>query len=337
MKSALAVHLFLGATSLIGLPAVASNNARRTAAPPAAEEVTLADDLRTVRTFARSVGDRLWTGYGESPFGALLILPSGEVLLCQHEVPPGFVKSPTAEAGCDRSARPRSALPDNLLAAMGVFGPRQTIVMGTPETTGRTHAEWLRTVLHEHFHQWQSSRPGYYTKVQALGLAGDDSSGMWMLNFPFPYDDKGVGAAFERASLSLAKVVSAGDRQQLRTRFRAYLAARRELELAAGARNWRYAEFQLWQEGVARWTEIQLGKRFPLPAVRQAAEALEQTTLDQLAAHDLAGQRRTFVYDYGAAEAMLIDRCDPAWRKGYVNALSLGGALKRAARMCGAE
>ena len=59
--------------------------------------------------------------------------------------------------------------------------------MGTPEATGLKPADWRRTILHEHFHQWQATLPGYHQRIDALALAGDDQNGMWMINYAFPY------------------------------------------------------------------------------------------------------------------------------------------------------
>jgi len=310
---------------------------RAIAAPMASAtgELQAARDFEQVRQFAKSGGERLWAGYGAAPFGLLLVLPTQEILLCQNEVPAGFVRSDTPEAGCDRSVRPRSKLPGNLLAAMGVFGPRETIVMGTPENADRTYPEWLRTILHEHFHQWQTSRPSYQDAVRALGLADNDTSMSWMLDFPVPYGDVALGDAFAQASRSLAAVVGAKDSKDFKAKLRNYLAARNAFSAAAGERNWRYIEFQLWQEGVARWTEIRLGRIYPDPEVRKAAAALEDETRAALASPDLKRQRRVFVYAYGAAEAMLIDRCNPSWREHYFETLSLKTSLETAARACG--
>lgn len=331
----LASGAILAAAILLGLPAIGPDGAVAASPDPASLEMRMARDFEPLRRFAQSSGDQLWPGYGSAPFGVLLVLPSQEVLLCQNESPAGFVRS-DAIAGCDRSVRPRSNLPDNLLAAMGVFGPQETIVVGTPEATSRTYPAWLRTLFHEHFHQWQASRPGYQEAMTALSLAGDDRSGMWMLNFPVPYDDPALGAAFARASLSLAAAVEAKDPGDFKARVRDYLDARKAFASAAGDRNWRYIEFQLWQEGVARWTEIRLGQAYSDPAIRAASDALDQETRAALRSPNLKGQRRVFVYAYGAAEAMLLDRCDPSWRGRYLRAPALGALLEDAVRTCGA-
>lgn len=90
-------------------------------------------DIATMREVAETAGDAIWPGYGAAPFGVMLITEHEETLLCEDRLPQGFdggSRDPTT--GCDSATRPRSGLPDNLLAAMPVFGRPSTIVMGHP-------------------------------------------------------------------------------------------------------------------------------------------------------------------------------------------------------------
>ena len=292
--------------------------------------------IAQVRSFSADTGEQLWAGYGRAPFGLLLVGESDETLLCRDQAPDGFRPAGTDEAtGCARFTRGRSGLPNTLLAAMPLFGPPSVIVMGTPQSTGRSEAAWVRTVLHEHFHQWQASLPEYYSRTAALDLSGGDQTGMWMLNYPFPYEQTAVIKAEADASAALLEAVEARRTPDFYSKFDAYLAQRRRFEQAAGRRNWRYAELQLWQEGVARWTEIELGKTFPDPEVRKSAEDLERKTLAELRSPDLAGRKREFVYAYGAAEAMLMETCGAKWRRAYPDQLQLGALLQLARSTCG--
>ena len=280
--------------------------------------------LAQTRAFARTGGDLLWPGYGSTPFGLLLVEENHETLYCQAP-PSGFTALPVdPTTGCDVARRPRSRLPMNLLAAMPVFGPPSTIVVGTPATTGRSPQGWTRTLLHEHFHQWQSNLPDYYSRVEALGLSQGDQTGMWMLNYPAPYTDARVVEAHAAASAALAAAIAARGGPHFAEAVRAYLEARDRFKESMAADSWRYVEFQLWQEGVARWTEIVLGKAYPDPAVQTSALALEDETLNQLGTPDLAGSGRVFAYAFGAGEAMVLEACDPHWRERYADDLALG-------------
>ncbi|MBS0296438.1 MAG: hypothetical protein JSR45_09010 [Proteobacteria bacterium] len=311
-------------------------------AAPAATDTSAALDLgptlAEVRAYAARDGDTVWPGYGQAPLGFLLIEPEREVLLCQPGRVEGFTPDGSdAATGCARAIRPRSGMPDRLLAAMAIFGPPSTIVMGTPQSTGRSRASWTRTILHEHFHQFQDEQPGMYERQKALGLSDpSDRSGMWMLNYPFPYADAAVGDAYARASNALADAVEARGKPDFTAAFDRYLAARAAFQASVPERDWRYLEFELWKEGVARWTEVALGRRYPDPEVRKAADALDAAALKQLRKPDLAAQQRELVYAYGAAEAALIDSCKPDWRKAYFDQLALAPLLKSARAACGA-
>ena len=296
---------------------------------------TIGPHLAEIREFAGSEGEQLWPGYGTAPFGFLLVTESTESLFCRDVVPAGFTPAGLEPAtGCIRHTRPRSKLPANWLAALPLFGPPAVIVMGTPEATGRTQGSWVRTILHEHFHQWQYALPSYFERTKGLGLHDGDETGMWVLNYPFPYDEPEVVRAFEDASGRLADAVTARGSPVFLPAFDRYLAARKVLAEQAGERNWRYLDFQLWQEGVARWTEIELGKAYEREDVRAAAAKLEQSTIEALRTSALPELKREVVYAHGAAEAMLLEACGPEWRRAYPQSLALGDLLQFSRAHC---
>jgi hypothetical protein len=294
--------------------------------------------LAQVKAFSEAEGEKVWPGYGSAAFGFLLVGEGEESLLCRDEVPEGFAFAGINRAtGCKRYTRPRTELPDDLLAAMPMFGPPSVIVMGTPESTGRSEPSWIRTILHEHFHQWQYELPDYFGRLRALDLHGGDATGMWVLNYPFPYENAAVAQAFAAASEKLADAVDARATAAFPAAFADYLDARRKLADQAGERNWRYFELQLWQEGVARWSEIRLGKWYPRQDVRDSTAELEAATLKALRSPDLAKKKRTVVYAHGAAEAMLLQACGHGWRTEYRKHLALGPLLEKARTDCGSD
>lgn len=306
------------------------------ALPAHGESLSATQRIADIQRFSAREGAQLWPGFDKAPFSFLLIEPDRERIFCRDPLPAGF--TPVATDGalvCAAGQRQRSSFPAGMLAAMPLFGPPSTIVMGTPEGTGRNAADWTRTILHEHFHQWQDALPDIYPRLAALDLADGDETGMWMINFPFPYTDPSVALAHGRASRALAAAVRARGSAQFDKALTTYLAARRSFAAAAGQRNWRYAEMQLWKEGVARWTETVLGAKHPDPAVRASAAALEASGLAALDTPDLAKSGREFAYPFGAAEAMLLEECDPAWRQHYPSQLALGPMLEAASTRCG--
>jgi len=295
----------------------------------------LGPNLAQVREFARTRAEATWPGYGSAAADFLLVGATQETLLCRDEAPAGFdAAGRDANTGCACYVRSRSGLPDTLLAAMPIFGPPATIVMGTPQSTGHSGAEWLRTILHEHFHQWQMQLPDYFARVDALGLSHGDKSGNWMLAYPFPYGAKAPARAYARAAHALAVAVEARGTRAFVAAFSDFLTARRDFAASVPEEAWRYLDFEMWQEGGARWTEIELGKQYPRADVRAASSVLERRTLEALRKPDLKTQRRELVYPFGAAQLMLLDACGVDWRASYREALAVTPLLDAALARC---
>ncbi|MGN6512429.1 MAG: hypothetical protein ACTHKZ_02485 [Lysobacteraceae bacterium] len=292
-------------------------------APGPPIDPALARAIRAAHDEAQAIGADVWPGYGAAPFGMLVTLPGREVLLCHRAPAQGFSPQPAdAITGCDVQAR-ASVFPTHLLAAMPAIDGISTIVMGTPASTGLGDADWRRTLFHEHFHQYQSTFEDYGARLAALDLANGDTSGMWMLEYPFPYADHAFGEAFRAARIALHDAVGSGA-DGLAARVAGYLKARAALQASVPAKDWRYLELELWYEGVARWTDITLAEHSADPAVRDSGRQARAEVLSALATLDPARSGRLLVYPFGAAEAMLLERCAPGWRSRYAGTMALG-------------
>ena len=95
--------------------------------------------------------------------------------------------------------------------------------------------------------------------------------------------------------------------------------------------DYRYASFQLWQEGVARYTQqriaelaakqIKPSKQFQaLPdyaSYRAESERSLKATLDEIRTLDMTTWERTVFYPFGLIEGMLLDEVNPRWRDSY--------------------
>ena len=216
-----------------------------------AQQLPAADAVR-VREFYRLaavVQDKIWPHWSDTPAPLLLVTDGGE-FLTHHPAPPkDFTK-----VGDDLYARPRQ-FPTNLLATFPAFGPPSVIVIGEPaNTASKTSSQWLITVMHEHFHQLQNSKPGYFEDVNKLGLSRGDNSGMWMLNYPFPYSDTSEQFAHLRNLLLAALAES--DPQKFTKAAQEYLSGRKAFFGKLSADDHKYLGFQLWYEGIARYTEV---------------------------------------------------------------------------------
>jgi len=298
----------------------------RPPAIPEADRVCLAEAYR----LAAAIGDTIWPGWSRVPFATVLVAGEHEYFVRHPNPPSGAAPLGRDEAlGSEVFVRPRTFSP-GFLATFPIEGI-STVVVGTPEATGsKSPADWVVTLLHEHFHQLQEAQPGFYEKTAALGLARGDQTGMWMLDFPFAYDSPKVRDAYGAAAAALrAALVREGDPAAVA----AYRAKRASLRAALSDDDRKYMDFQLWKEGVARYTQVQVARWAAssyAPTARFAAlpghagagfDAVSRSLSDQipkeLAEQKLSDAKRVVFYPYGAAEALLLDRVRPSWRERY--------------------
>jgi hypothetical protein len=268
---------------------------------------------------AAARGDSVWPGWSAAPFDMVLVDGGTEYLVGSDQRPEGFVPFPGPTlGGRPVLARPRT-FPPALLAAFPAFAGAPVIVVGTPAATGRDPGRWVLSILHEHFHQLQYAQPGYYVAVDALDLSGGDKTGMWMLQYPFPYQDAAIAAGWRRLAESLAAQVEAGTAAG-RGAFWCRLAA---FEETLAPRDRAYLDFQLWQEGVARYVELRMAeaaaaRATPGAAVSPAlASEVRQKLVAGLREDRLDERHREAFYAFGAALALLLDADRPGWKEAY--------------------
>ncbi len=300
-----------------------------------AQKLTHIDRVRLAEGFriADSLGEQLWPGWNKAPFAILLVTPDYEFLVRHDRPSPDFTLVNHDRLLKSKVYYRKRSQPIDRLATFPLVGGVPTIVIGQAENTAKkTSSPWVITLLHEHFHQFQSSQPGYYDAVNALDLARGDQTGMWMLNYPFPYDWEEMQHHFSFLSKLLADAINATGQADFAVRFAAYLKQRRELEHTLSPDDYRYWSFQMWQEGIARYTEYRMARlaanRYrPTKAFRalkdyqpfaDVAEETKSGVLKQLAAADLATSKRVLFYALGAGEGLLLDRLDPTWRQRYL-------------------
>lgn len=295
---------------------------------PDLDRIRLAEAFRIGDT----LGNWIWAGWNKAPFAVLLVTPEHEFLI-RHPRPSADFILINYDALLKSNVYYRKRTqPQNLLATFPIVGGIPTIVIGRAENTSqKTSTAWVVTVLHEHFHQLQYSQPGYYDDVNALGLSRGDQSGMWMLNYPFPYDWPEMKELFSLLSRSLADAVQARSRSTFPAKVSAYFKQRHELEKTLSPDDYRYFSFQKWQEGIARYTEYRIAKLAaggskPSKAFRdlkdykpfgEVATKIKSSILNELTTGELADYKRVKFYALGAGEGLLLDRINPRWRRYY--------------------
>ncbi len=284
-------------------------------------------------TVADTLGDRVWRGWSKAPFAVLLVTPEHEFLLRHPKPSADFTRIAFDKVlKADVYYRKRRFAPHLLATFPAIPGSMiSTIVIGQAENTSvKTSTPWVITLLHEHFHQLQDSQPHFFADVNALNLSGGDQTGMWMLNYPFPYERQEVQEQFTVASKLLAAALKAPKSQRAR-RVREYLAGRQQLQSMVTPADTRYLSFQFWKEGIARYTEYHLArlaathhqpsKEFrALKDYQPFADVAKETReriLQQLKAQKLGESKREVVYPFGAAEGLLLDQIQPGWRRQY--------------------
>ncbi|HXG91579.1 MAG TPA: hypothetical protein VNN73_04325 [Blastocatellia bacterium] len=288
-------------------------------------QISQVDRIRLAEAFriAEKLGDKVWKGWSKAPFAIVLVTAEHEFLIRHPKPPKDF--TPLKLDALLRSEvyfRKRVFQP-SLLATLFLEGV-PTIVIGQAENTdAKTSTRWVVTLLHEHFHQLQYSQPDYAAATNALNLSHGDQTGMWMLNFPFPYAAPEVNKNFSALCRALA------DALQRKNKLAAYIEARRQFKESLSEDDYKYFSFQLWQEGFARYTEYRIAglaasqyrpsaqfrslKDFT--PFRDACERIIQ--LPKLLDLSLEKDQRVAFYLVGAAEAILLDDINPKWQQQY--------------------
>jgi hypothetical protein len=303
--------------------------------PGAAPQIPERDRIRLAEAFrlAERIQDRAWPAWSSAPFAVLLVTPDTEFLI-RHPNPSADFARSTDDSLLGPVYWRKRIFPPTVQATFPAVSGVSTIVMGQAENLQppQPSSRWILTVMHEHFHQWQDTRPGNVEAVNALDLARGDSTGMWMLEFPFPYRDSLVAAAFDTLSRRRADALRARGTRRFDRAFRAYTDARSRFARQLSPDDAKYLGFQLWKEGVARYTEHRVARlaaeryqpteRFrnleDFTTFESEAKGALDRIVKQLSTMKLAEMGRIAVYASGAADALLLDEVRPDWRDAYV-------------------
>ncbi len=300
-----------------------------------APRLSPADRIRLAEAFriGEKLGDKVWKGWSESPFAVLLVTPDYEFLIRHPRPSDEFIRTGYDSLLKSEVYYRKRVYEPNLLATFPAVGGISTIVVGQPlNTEAGNSTRWVVTLLHEHFHQLQDSQPTFYRDVNALNLARGDQTGMWMLNFPFPYENVEVKKQFSIMGSALALALQPAPAKQFKTRLRAYMAERARLKEMLADDDYKYFSFQLWKEGVARYTEYRIARLASTiyqPTVefrsledfttfKQVADSIRARIMSELPALSLNKQQRVAFYAVGAGEALLLDRANPGWQQRYL-------------------
>lgn len=293
---------------------------------PAADAVRISEFYR----LAPQIEDKVWPNWSKTPAPLILVTESTEYLTHFDNPPKEFTK-----LNDEFYARPRQLSPD-MQATFPAVGFPPAIVIGEPANTqSKSSTPWLVVLMHEHFHQLQWAQPGYVNAINGLGLDHGDKTGMWMLNYPFPYEEPEIVASFAHLRDILLAALAEVEQAKFDKLAKQYLKERKQFMAQFLPGDRKYLSFQLWQEGVARYVQIksaeaaadyQPSSEFTaLPDYMPFSEyalTARSRTLNELKQIDLAQSKRETFYSFGAAEALLLDRINPRWKDEYFQHLA---------------
>ena len=287
--------------------------------------------IREAETISRFYGENVWKGISKAPFAVILVDDSLEFLI-NHSSPSKDFRSLGYDSLLNTRVYYRKPVFDkHFLATFPAVNGVNTIVVGTPENTGKNSTDWIITLLHEHFHQFVNSSPGYYSAVNELDLSGGDQSGMWMLNYRFPYADSVISSQYKNYTGALSEALSKAAADSFTVCFARYARERKRFQELLKPPEYRYFSFQVWQEGIARYTEYKflellngyepskdvsnLPDFVPFETFR---ETFYKTHANRITSWSLSKHGRECFYAVGLGEGLILDRLNPSWREKYL-------------------
>ena len=287
--------------------------------------------IKEATIISNKFGNGIWQGINDAPFVVLLVTDSVEFLI-NHPYPSAdFKLSEEDDILKTKIFYRKQQFSKGFLATFPAVNGVNCIVIGTPENTGKSSTDWIITLLHEHFHQYQYTQKDYYSSVASLDLSGGDKSGMWQLNYPFPYDSLPVSIQYLQYTDALSKAVSSVNTKDFKNAFDKFYNERKKLMSLLKPADYRYISFQLWQEGIARYTEykflqllddytptIEVSQLPDFIPFRKFKEEFLRSHLSSVTALTLDREKRVCFYDIGLAEGILLDKLNPQWRSQYL-------------------
>lgn len=299
-----------------------------------AQEIRMNDKIRIAEAIkiADKSGDEVWKDWSKVPFTLLLVTDKYEYLI-NHSNPSDDFKKLEYDSLLKTEVYYRDkTYNEHFLATFPAVNGVNTIVVGIPENTGRSSIAWIFTILHEHFHQYQYTQPDYYPAVDSLELSGGDNTGMWMLNYNFPYDNKKVDEQYSVMMKAMKDVLGSAGEKEYQMHLLSYQIERKIFKRLLDEKDYAYFSFQNWQEGIADYTEMKLmellrKENFEFSgAIKNLSDYIPLDSFAvkyydnkiNLAQYEkLNGDKRGCFYTSGSLEGLILDKVNPDWRNLY--------------------
>jgi hypothetical protein len=320
--------------SLFLLPVISFSQSN----PISSSELRREDKIRIgeAMKISKFVSDNVWKDWSKNDFVILLVTDSLEYLINHPNPSADFSESYLDTYLNTKVFIRKKVFQNNFLATFPAVNGVSTIVVGTPENTKKSSMNWVITLLHEHFHQYQYTYKKYQDALNNLDLKDGDESGMWILNYKFPYEDSVVNSSFDKLKAKLVSAYHSIATKSFRKKTAAYLKSKNALKKIVSEKDSKYFEFQLWQEGIARYTEYEVlsyliknDYRFSedfkslndyetlsdnyQKRLNRLDEEIEKITLKE--------NQRNCVYSFGAIEGLILNKYKPGWHKKYFSSI----------------
>ena len=169
-------------------------------------------------------------------------------------------------------------------------------------------------------------------ETNELGLSNGDETGMWQLNYPFPYKNPQVVKSYNEYTEALYAAVKAIDTEQWITLKDKFLKQRQAFKESLSPNDYKYISFQWYQEGIARYTEYAFLERIveeyePTEEVKSLGDFVPfdsykkeffEKHIESVRNLKLEEVGRITVYDVGFAEALILRELNPDWDRNYL-------------------
>lgn len=287
--------------------------------------------IKEAMQISKIYGDSIWSGFNKPPFTIILVTDDYEFLI-SHPYPSDDFQPIGKDEVLQANVyfRPQQ-FNKGFLATFPAVNGVNCIVIGTPENTGLNSTQWILTLLHERFHQYQYTSPNYHQDALALGLSNGDETGMWQLNYPFPYENPDVINKYEQYTNYLVDAVENRTSKNWDKIYHKLLKLRNAFKEVLSENDYKYISFQWYQEGVARYTEYAFLKLLQdyLPSkeildindfvsYKSYIKEFFELHLSNAVRLKIEEYKRITVYDVGFAESLVLQKQNPNWKIKYL-------------------
>lgn len=283
--------------------------------------------IKTTSYILDHYGDSIWKNISKTPLRILLITDSLEYLF-YHNCPDSNFTLLKYDPLLNTNiyVRPK-VFPSFLQATFPAVNGEECIVVGNPKNTKKSDEDWIIMLLHEHFHLYQSANPQYSEIISILKHKIGDQSNSWMLDYEFPYNDTTINNLFKKYSHSIIEMYESLNKGNFKEKKRQFLIDQAEIKNLLSPNDYTYLQFQIWQEGIATYTEYKylksLSNKSNLFKEEHAVdfsykdEKLLKNYISSLVENDLQNNKRNIFYSIGLLKGIIKDEKNPEWRMNY--------------------